>query len=184
MRPIFYRILIAFLLLSSFAYAGDLKHPSFPLAVHNGEPLLFGQQGSNTPSYILNVQAAPYNAVADSVTDAGPAIQQAIYDIEGATPPTFPTAPLGGFGTIYLPKSPLPASSSRRCYAISKPLRVVRSMPATDAEPDVGITRVLSVRTVDVLPAPLGPRKPKTSPRLTLKETSRNATRSPNCFVR
>lgn len=124
MRPIFYRILIAFLLLSSFAYAGDLKHPSFPLAVHNGEPLLFGQQGSNTPSYILNVQAAPYNAVADSVTDAGPAIQQAIYDIEGATPPTFPTAPLGGFGTIYLPKSPLPASSSRRCYAISKPLRV------------------------------------------------------------
>ncbi len=43
-------------------------------------------------------------------------------------------------------------------------------MPATDADPEVGDTSVLSVRTVEVFPAPLGPRNPKTSPRLTLKE--------------
>jgi cytochrome c oxidase assembly factor CtaG len=39
---------------------------------------------------------------------------------------------------------------------------------------------VPSVRTVVVLPAPLGPRKPKTSPCPKSNETSSNATRSPN----
>ena len=43
---------------------------------------------------------------------------------------------------------------------------------------------VPSVRTVVVFPAPLGPRKPKTSPRPISKETSSNATRSPKRFVR
>ena len=57
-------------------------------------------------------------------------------------------------------------------------------MPATSAVPAVGATRVLNVRTVVVLPAPLGPRNPKTSPRRTLNETSSNATREPNCLVR
>ena len=37
-------------------------------------------------------------------------------------------------------------------------------MPATTAVPEVGAIRVPRVRTVVVLPAPLGPRKPKTSP--------------------
>ena len=43
---------------------------------------------------------------------------------------------------------------------------------------------VPSVRTVVVFPAPLGPRKPKTSPRATSNETSSNASRSPKRFDR
>ena len=39
---------------------------------------------------------------------------------------------------------------------------------------------VPSVRTVVVLPAPLGPRNPNTSPRPTSNDTPSNATRSPN----
>jgi hypothetical protein len=38
------------------------------------------------------------------------------------------------------------------------------SMPATVADPEVGASSVPSVRTVVVFPAPLGPRKPNTSP--------------------
>ena len=44
--------------------------------------------------------------------------------------------------------------------------------------------RVPSVLTAVVLPAPLGPRNPNTSPWATLKETSSNALRSPKRFVR
>jgi len=39
------------------------------------------------------------------------------------------------------------------------------------------------MRIVVVLPAPLGPRKPKTSPRPTLKSTASTARRSPNRLV-
>ena len=35
-----------------------------------------------------------------------------------------------------------------------------RSCPATDARPPVGVNRVASMRTVVLLPAPFGPRKP------------------------
>lgn len=38
------------------------------------------------------------------------------------------------------------------------------SMPATVADPEVGVSSVPSVRTVVVLPAPFGPRNPNTSP--------------------
>ena len=38
------------------------------------------------------------------------------------------------------------------------------SIPAIHAEPPEGITRVVSMPTVVVLPAPLGPRSPKISP--------------------
>ena len=38
------------------------------------------------------------------------------------------------------------------------------SMPPTHASPEVGITRVVSMPTVVVLPAPFGPSSPKTSP--------------------
>ena len=44
------------------------------------------------------------------------------------------------------------------------------SMPATLALPDVGSTRVVSTPMVVVLPAPLGPSRPNTSPRSTVKE--------------
>jgi hypothetical protein len=47
---------------------------------------------------------------------------------------------------------------------ISTPFSGVSGIPATVAEPDVGAMSVPSVRTVVVLPAPFGPRKPKTSP--------------------
>jgi hypothetical protein len=63
---------------------------------------------------------------------------------------------------------------------ISTPFAGVSANPATCAEPDVGASSVPSVRTVVVLPAPLGPRNPNTSPRRTSKLTSANATRSPN----
>src|SRR3954447_23831308 len=41
------------------------------------------------------------------------------------------------------------------------------SIPPTLADPLVGTTRVVSIPTVVVLPAPLGPRRPKISPRPT-----------------
>jgi hypothetical protein len=40
------------------------------------------------------------------------------------------------------------------------------------------------MRTVVVLPAPFGPRKPKTSPAATVNETSSTAIRSPKRLVR
>ncbi len=67
---------------------------------------------------------------------------------------------------------------------ISCPFSGVRGSPATEARPELGAIRVPRVRTVVVLPAPFGPRKPKTSPHPTSKETSSNATRSPNRFER
>jgi hypothetical protein len=70
-----------------------------------------------------------------------------------------------------------------RCR-ISVPLSGVRGTPATTAVPEVGAIRVPSVRTVVVLPAPLGPRKPNTSPEAMVKETSSKAVRSPKRLVR
>jgi hypothetical protein len=55
---------------------------------------------------------------------------------------------------------------------ISTPFSGVSGMPAIVAEPEVGAMSVPSVRTVVVSPAPLGPRKPKTSPWPISKETS------------
>ena len=47
---------------------------------------------------------------------------------------------------------------------IAGPFSAHNSMPATVADPEVGASSVPSVRTVVVFPAPLGPRKPNTSP--------------------
>jgi hypothetical protein len=47
---------------------------------------------------------------------------------------------------------------------ISIPFSGLSGKPATVADPDVGASRVPRVRTVVVLPAPFGPRKPNTSP--------------------
>jgi hypothetical protein len=49
------------------------------------------------------------------------------------------------------------------------------SWPATRALPPVGRTSVQSMLMVVVLPAPLGPRKPNTSPPATSKLTPRTA---------
>ena len=51
-------------------------------------------------------------------------------------------------------------------------------MPPTKACPPVGITRVVSTPTVVVLPAPLGPRSPKTSPVPTRRFSSSTARKS------
>src|SRR5436190_4656140 len=50
-----------------------------------------------------------------------------------------------------------------------------RSTPAIVASPPSGLISVASIRSVVVLPAPLGPRKPKISPRCTAKSTPRTA---------
>src|SRR5689334_2973808 len=47
------------------------------------------------------------------------------------------------------------------------------------AVPSLGATRQASIRIVLVLPAPLGPRMPKTSPRAILRLRSRTAQESP-----
>ena len=58
------------------------------------------------------------------------------------------------------------------------------SKPLTRAVPDVGSARVQSMLIVVLLPAPLGPRKPKTSPGGTLNETPRTASTSPYDLTR
>ena len=54
------------------------------------------------------------------------------------------------------------------------------SAPQTEAVPDVGARKPVIIFMVVDLPAPLGPRKPSTSPRPTAKETSSTATIGPN----
>ena len=63
---------------------------------------------------------------------------------------------------------------------ISTPFAGVSGSPQTVADPELGARSVASVRTVVVLPAPLGPRNPKISPRSISNDTSSKATRSPN----
>src|SRR4029077_2865533 len=55
---------------------------------------------------------------------------------------------------------------------------VASSHPATRAVPPLGGSSVASMRRVVVLPAPLGPRKPKISPAWTRKSTPATATTS------
>ena len=64
---------------------------------------------------------------------------------------------------------------------MSTPFSSDPGKPATTAEPEVGSIKALRVRTVVVLPAPLGPRNPKTSPRWTLNSLLK-AVRSPNLW--
>ncbi len=52
---------------------------------------------------------------------------------------------------------------------------VATSNPATMALPAVGRSRVVSMRTVVLLPAPFGPRKPKISPWATSRSTPSTA---------
>src|ERR1700744_17080 len=54
------------------------------------------------------------------------------------------------------------------------------SKPATSARPALGLVSVQSMLIVVVLPAPLGPRKPKTSPVSTSKFVPLTASKSPN----
>src|SRR3712207_6062556 len=63
-----------------------------------------------------------------------------------------------------------------RCVKTSKPL--------TRAAPDVGLASVQSTLMVVLLPAPLGPRNPKTSPGGTVNDTPRTASTSPYDLTR
>src|SRR6476620_2485857 len=56
------------------------------------------------------------------------------------------------------------------------------SYPATVAVPAVGRSSVVSIRSVVVLPAPLGPRKPTTSPSATSRSTPSTARTSVFCL--
>jgi len=56
---------------------------------------------------------------------------------------------------------------------------VLTSTPATRADPEVIVIRVVSMRTVVDFPAPLGPRKPNTSPSATWRSTPRTASTVP-----
>ena len=59
------------------------------------------------------------------------------------------------------------------------------SCPATIAVPDDGESSVPSMRIVVVFPAPLGPRRPNTSPSAISNETPRTASTPPgNVFVK
>ncbi len=69
-----------------------------------------------------------------------------------------------------------------RCR-ISTPFSGASGSPAHQRDPDVGSINVASKRTVVVLPAPFGPRKPKTSPAARRNDTSDTASRSPNRLV-
>ena len=55
--------------------------------------------------------------------------------------------------------------------------------PRTSASPLVGRVSPSRSLTTVVLPAPLGPRKPKTSPRFTVIDREFTATVSPKCLV-
>ena len=55
----------------------------------------------------------------------------------------------------------------------------VTSTPSTRTVPEVGSSKLASTRKVVVLPAPLSPRKPTTSPLAMVKLRSRMAARSP-----
>ena len=52
------------------------------------------------------------------------------------------------------------------------------SKPATVAVPAVGLSRVVRIRSVVVLPAPFGPRKATTSPSATSRSTASTAVTS------
>src|SRR5437588_4998540 len=58
------------------------------------------------------------------------------------------------------------------------------SNPPTEMAPEVGGMKPVIMRMVVDLPAPLGPRKPSTSPRSTQKETSFTASFGPNALLR
>src|ERR1051325_9014453 len=63
------------------------------------------------------------------------------------------------------------------CFAASG--SVARSWPLTTMRPDVGFSRPAIIRSVVVLPAPFGPRKPWISPALTSSGTPSTAVQQP-----
>jgi hypothetical protein len=85
---------------------------------------------------------------------------------------------------------PVSSSSTVAAWPVSPmllrtaPGSVRMSWPATRPVPAVGRVSVVIIRTVVVLPAPLGPSRPSTDPSGTTNETSSTATVSPKCLTR
>jgi hypothetical protein len=88
---------------------------------------------------VLNVMARPYNARGDGNTDDLKVIQQAIYDCEGATPPSFP---LTKGCRVYLPRR------NGKCYLISKPLRVASGPIEIAGDPGSCIQKLYNGPTI------------------------------------
>src|SRR5580704_5579888 len=61
---------------------------------------------------------------------------------------------------------------------------VCGSSPSSSIEPLVGLSSVVSILIVVVLPAPFGPRKAKISPSATSNDTSSTAVNEPKDFTR
>ena len=61
------------------------------------------------------------------------------------------------------------SSGTRPMRRLISSSRSGMGMPSSSIEPEVGGIRPVSMRMVVVLPAPLGPRKPKKEPRGTLR---------------
>ena len=72
------------------------------------------------------------------------------------------------------------AAPTTRCGWVESAYR----WPPMVAVPDVGVTSESSIRSVVVLPAPFGPRKPVIRPGSTVKVRSWTATTLPKCLVR
>ena len=87
--------------------------------------------------------------------------------------------------------APRPPGTTDRCRRPARRSRCARARPADRragrsrprvAEPAVGCSSVVSIRSVVVLPAPFGPRKPTISPGSTTKSTPQTASTRP-CLV-
>src|SRR5512133_1246835 len=68
--------------------------------------------------------------------------------------------------------------------SLMRSVSVRMSKPATRPVPPLGVSRPQSMRIVVDLPAPLGPRKPKISPRVTENEIPATARNAPKRFSR
>ena len=75
----------------------------------------------------------------------------------------------------YWPDTPILARSAAASRTTSR--------PSTVAVPDVGSSSVVSTRTAVVLPAPLGPSRPRTVPAGASRSTPSSARTSPNDFT-
>ena len=101
------------------------------------------------------------DAAVGGVGEADP-LEQGVGALAGLRRWAGPAAsPAGGSarGRSSAGRAPLPAARRRSSVAPAR-ASLTTSWPATVARPPVGSSSVVSIRTVVVLPAPLGPRKP------------------------
>jgi concanavalin A-like lectin/glucanase superfamily protein len=113
----------------------------FPLTSNvsgNGYSISNVNLPNSSVNNVLTVTAIPYSCPNNSTT-ACTGIQQAIYDAEFATPPTFPSIYFGG-ETVYLPATTVPGG----CYIINAPLRVASGPIEIKGEPGTCIQKTFA----------------------------------------